>query len=69
LLLQADQPADAEQALRRALVDLPDRPELDTEEARRRMADLLADALADQGRETEAAAVRAAHGLPPVIET
>jgi hypothetical protein len=62
LLLQADQPADAEQALRRALADLP---ELDNEEARRRMADLLADALAAQGRETEAAAVRAAHGLPP----
>jgi tetratricopeptide (TPR) repeat protein len=60
LLLQADQPADAERAFRRALADLP---ELDTEEARRRIADLLADALAAQGRETEAAAVRAAHGL------
>jgi tetratricopeptide (TPR) repeat protein len=60
LLLQADQPGDAEQAFRRALADLP---ELDTEEARRRFADLLADALAAQGRETEAAAVRAAHGL------
>ncbi|OLB64789.1 MAG: hypothetical protein AUI10_09585 [Actinobacteria bacterium 13_2_20CM_2_72_6] len=62
LLLQAEQPADAEQALRRALADLP---ELDNEEARTRMADLLADALAAQGQETEAAAVRVAHGLPP----
>jgi len=61
LLLQAEQAADAEQALRRALAELP---EGDTEEARRRMADLLADALAAQGRQTEAAAVRAAHGLP-----
>jgi hypothetical protein len=60
LLLQAEQPAVAEQALRRALAELP---EEDTEEARRRMADLLADALAAQGRQTEAAAVRAAHGL------
>jgi hypothetical protein len=34
------------------------------EETRRRMADLLADALAAQGRESEAEAVRAAHRLP-----
>ena len=60
LLLQAEQPADAEQALRRALSDLP---EQDTEETRQRMAALLADALDAQGRATEAAAVRAAHGL------
>jgi len=60
LLLQAEQPADAEQALRRALADLP---EQDTEETRRRIADLLADALAAQGKQTEAAAVRAAHGI------
>ena len=60
LLLQAEQPADAEQAMRRALAELP---EDGTEESRQRMADLLADALAAQGRETEAAAVRAAYGL------
>ena len=60
LLVQADRPADAEQALRRALAELPDD---NTEEARRRMADLLAEALAGQGRQAEAEAVRAAHGL------
>ena len=60
LLVQAEQPADAEQALRRALAELP---EEGTEEARRRMADLLAEALTAQGHATEAAAVRAAHGL------
>ncbi len=60
LLVQADRPADAERALRRALAELPDD---NTEEARRRMADLLAEALAGQGREAEAEAVRAAHGL------
>ncbi len=66
LLLQAEQPADAERALRRALADLP---ELDTEDIRRRMADLLAEALVQQGRTTEAAAVRAAHGLPGALGT
>ncbi len=60
LLIQAGQPAVAEQALRYALADLPDQ---DSEEARQRMADLLAEALTAQGREEEAAAVRAAHGI------
>jgi tetratricopeptide (TPR) repeat protein len=60
LLLQAEQPADAEQALRRALAELP---EEGTEDARQRMADLLAEALIAQGQAAEAAAVRAAHGL------
>jgi tetratricopeptide (TPR) repeat protein len=60
LLMQAEHPGAAEQALRRALADLPDQ---DSEEARQRMADLLAEALAAQGREDEAAAVRAAHGI------
>ncbi len=60
LLLQAQRPGDAEVALRRALAELPEK---DTEEVRRRMADLLADALVAQGRDAEAAAVRAAHGL------
>jgi cellulose synthase operon protein C len=60
LLVQAGRPADGEQALRRALAELP---EEGTEEARRRMADLLAEALTAQGRAAEAAEVRAAHGL------
>lgn len=60
LFVQADRPVDAEHALRRALAELP---EQDTEEARRRMADLLAEALTAQGRTAEAAEVRAAHGL------
>jgi hypothetical protein len=60
LLIQAEQPSAAEQALRQALADLPDQ---DSEEARQRMADLLAEALTAQGRAEEAAAVRAAHGI------